>query len=577
MSTRAYDYIIQVNDSSLFNPGNSTIGATSLTVGEIITKSGSNLKIKLANVYQTYTVGETIRSNSIVLASYNVFSNVTSLINGTTNTFTIPTASVPDDSIQVYVAGDILNKEYYVRSSSSSIQFIPRTRLKNPTTDETVEYIFPDTSITSLVIQTVSGNVEASSFISSTHSTETITATSSISAIYNNPYIAEKNSTVQTPLVKLYTIYYPGEWYPPNANGNPSNSGDTFPWPYGFPIRFAEVIGEAYSDFNYSVTFNGINYRVIAIDGGDISVDSSGKIGELNMTVSNFDGTIASIVEDKNLLGYNASNNYTATVNNELVQNIDPRTIPGNAFYNSGVEAARGTNAAWDYTSTKSFNDTWTALKSDTRDLLGAVVEIKLTYAKFLDHWPEYSIVRNSTANSAETYSSLPYRVGDTVTSNTSINTSTITAIEGNTMYFNNTNLSFLASASKLLIVNPSADPASYVQYVYTVNRLDELDEFVAKFSLTNWLQYFKMKLPKRKFVNTVCAWKYKGAECKYPTYGTGTIPGSNPPVTANGYFSYTNESVGSQSLDICSKTLTACTLRKNLNNFGGFPGIKNE
>jgi lambda family phage minor tail protein L len=106
---------------------------------------------------------------------------------------------------------------------------------------------------------------------------------------------------------------------------------------------------------------------------------------------------------------------------------------------------------------------------------------------------------------------------------------------------------------------------------------LDELDEFVAKFSLTNWLQYFKMKLPKRKFVNTVCAWKYKGAECKYPTYGTGTIPGSNPPVTANGYFSYTNESVGSQSLDICSKTLTACTLRKNLNNFGGFPGIKNE
>ena len=471
----------------------------------------------------------------------------------------------------------ILNKEYYVRSSSSSIQFIPRTKLKNPTTDETVEYIFPDTSVTSLVIQTVSGNVEASSFVSSTHSTETTTANTSISAIYNNPYIAEKNSTVQTPLVKLYTIYYPGEWYTPNANGNPSNSGDTFPWPYGFPIRFAEVIGEAYSDFNYSVTFNNTAYRVIAIDGGDISVDSSGKIGELTMTVSNFDGNIAAIVEDKNLLGYNASNNYTATVNNELVQNIDPRTIPANAFYDSAVEAARGTNAAWDYASTRSFNNTWTALKSDTRDLLGAVVEIKLTYAKFLDHWPEYSVVRNSTANSAETYSSLPYRVGDTVTSNVTNNTSTIIVIEGNAIYFSGTELSFLPSGSKLLIVNPSADPASYVQYVYTINRLDELDEFVAKFSLTNWLQYFKMKLPKRKFVNTVCAWKYRGVECKYPDSGTGTIPGSSPAVTANGYFSYTNESVGSQSSDICSKTLTACTLRKNLYNFGGFPGIKNE
>ena len=102
------------------------------------------------------------------------------------------------------------------------------------------------------------------------------------------------------------------------------------------------------------------------------------------MTVSNFDGNIAAIVEDKNLLGYNASNNYTATVNNELVQNIDPRTIPANAFYDSGVAAARGTNAAWDYTSTKSFSDTWTALKSDTRDLLGAVVEIKLNLSSRL-------------------------------------------------------------------------------------------------------------------------------------------------------------------------------------------------
>jgi lambda family phage minor tail protein L len=134
-----------------------------------------------------------------------------------------------------------------------------------------------------------------------------------------------------------------------------------------------------------------------------------------------------------------------------------------------------------------------------------------------------------------------------------------------------------LSAGTKLLIVNPDADPTSYVEYVFTVNRLDELDEFVAKFSLTNWLQYYKMKLPRRKFTNVTCPWVYKGQECKYPSSGTGTIVGSNPAISANGYFTYSNEPTESVNLDICSKTLTACALRRNLVNFGGFPGLKNE
>lgn len=576
MSTRAYDYIITVANATAFKPGNSVIGVSTGTVGEIISKSSNNLRIKLSNVYQTFSVGETLRSNTITLTSYNVLSNVTTQINGTTNTFNIPRASVPDDAINVYVNGEYLSKEYYVRASSTQIQFANRTRL-NSTTGAIETYVFPDTSVKSLVIQTVSSNTEARSFIASNYASQITTATSTISAVTESPYIAEKNSTVQTPLVKLFTIYYPGEWYPENANGNPSLSGSGFPWPYGFPMRFAQILGESYSDFNYSVSFNNVAYKVIGIDSGDISVDSSGKIGEMSMSISNFDGVIASIVENKNILGYNSSNNYTALVNGEIVQNIDPRTIPGNAYYNSAVALSRGQNATWTYETTKSFNDTWTRLKEDTRDLLGAVVEVKFTYAKFLDNWPEYSIVRSSSSNSATTYSSLPYRVGDTVTSNTTSNRSTVSAISGSTVYFNDTNLSSLPAGAKLLIVNPDADPTSFVEYVFTINRLDELDEFVAKFSLTNWLQYYKMKLPKRKFTNTTCPWVYKGAECKYPSSGTGTIVGSNPPISANGYFTYSNETAASASLDICSKTLTACSLRKNLVNFGGFPGIKND
>jgi phage-related protein len=577
MSTRAYDYILQLANASAFIPGNSVIGVSSLTVGEIVGVTQNNVRIKLANVYQSFTVGETIKSNSAVLTTYNVFSDVTSLINGTTNTFTIPTTGVPDDSIIVYANSNIVDPQYYVRASTSQIRFIPRTKLANPTTIETAQYIYPDTSVTSLIIQTVSGNTSAASFVSANYSSEVTTATSTISAISDNPYIAEKNSTQQTPLVKLYTIYYPGEWYPGNANGNPGQSGETFPWPYGFPLRYAEVVGESYSDFNYSVSLDNVVYRVVGSDSGDIDIDSTGRIGELSLSISNFDGVMASIVEDKNLVGYNVSNSALAFVNGELVQNIDPRTISDYVHFNSSVTAARGINAAWDYSSTVGMGETWTSLKQDTRDLLGAVVELKLTYAKFLDHWPEYSIVRSSTANSANVYSSIPYRVGDVITSNNTTARSTVASIEGSTVRFGDTNLSGLAAGSKLLIVNPDADNSSYVEYVYTVNRLDELDEFVAKFNLTNWLQYFKMKVPKRKYVSTTCPWKYKGVECKYPSSGSGNIVSSNPPITANGFFTYSNESTISPDLDICSKTITACSLRRNLTNFGGFTGLKNE
>jgi len=578
MSTRAYDYIVRVSDSTYFVVGNSIIGATSLTVGDVVGKADNSLKIKLANIYESFSIGENLLSNTAILATYNVFSDVSGLIDGVSNTFSIPVSGMPSDAIQVYVDGNILDPQYYVRYSTDTIRFIPRDRLLNSESDQVVQYTFPDTGVTSLLIQAVIGNTNAVSFVSSNYASQITTANSTIVEVSSSPYIAEKNSIQQTPLVRLYTIYYPGEWYPPNANGNPSGSGDSFPWPYGFPLRYAELIGESYSDFNYSVSLGGVEYRVIGLDSGDIGVDSSGKIGELSMSISNFDGVMASLVENKNLLGYNASNSAIALVNGELVQNIDPRTVLDNVHYDAGVVAYRGANAAWDYASTQSVGDTWTPLKQDSRDLLGAVVDIKYTYAKFLDYWPEYSIVRSSSSNTANVYSSAPYRVGDTVTANTTANAAAaIVRIDGNQITFDTSALSGLITGSKLLIVNPDADPSSYTQYTYTINRLDELDEIVAKFSLTNWLQYFKMKLPKRKFTNTTCPWRYRGVECKYPVSGSGEIQGSNPAITANGFFTYSNTPTISVSEDVCNKTLTACALRKNLVNFGGFPGLKNE
>jgi lambda family phage minor tail protein L len=420
----------------------------------------------------------------------------------------------------------------------------------------------------------VTGNENAVSFVASNLVTYVETANATITAITGSPYIAEKNSYQQTSLVKLYSIYYPGDWYPYKPSGNPSKSGDGFPWPYGFPIRFAEVIGDTYSLFKYLVSYDGIEYEVLPIDSGEISSDTTGRINEIDLTLSNFDGRISSLVENKNIAGFNSSNSTIAFVNNELVQNIDPRTVESNAFYNVSVAEARGANAAWDYESSVSNNDTWTLFKEDSRDLLDAVVEIKYTYAKFLDYWPEYSIVSNSSVNSATVITSGAYRVGDVVTSSSTSLTATITDIIANTLYFDSTNLAFLPVNTKVLILNPDADSLSHIKHIFTINKLNELDEAKASFSLASLFQFYKNTLPKRKFYTSTCPFTYKGPLCKYPAAGTGVIVGSNPPISANGFFTISNVPTSSVSEDLCAKTKQACVLRKNLVNFGGFPGV---
>ncbi len=575
MSTRAYDYIVQLSDTSSFSVGNIVVGQSSNTVGEIIAIESSNVKVRLSNVYLQFITGERLISNSAILYSQNTFIDHSSNINGTTNVFITPTSVDLSDTITVYVDGLVAPRDSY-SSNSSAIQFLPIEVIANTQSGVTDFVTFPTTAVTSLFVQVVRGNIESANFVASNIVEYVETANSVITGIYNTPYIAEKNSFEQTPLVKLYSIYYPGEWYPKNANGNPGNSGDSFPWPHGFPLRYAEVVGETYSDFNYSVIFGGNSYKVTALESDDISTDSSGQINEISLSISNFDGYMASLVDNANIAGFNSTNSTIAYVNGEVVQNIDPRTVQSNVHYNSAVAAIRGTNAAHTYETTTETGGTWIPFKRDSRDLLGAIVEIKLTYAKFLDYWPEYSVVKsaNVSENSITVYSTGPYRVGDTITSNAKVGFSTvISSIEGNKLFCTTNDLVDSVAGHKIYIINPDADKNAYVEHDFIVNRLDELDELKASFSISNWLQYFKNSAPRKKFFITTCPFRYKGEECKYPANGSGTIVGSNPPLSANGYFTINNVSTGNLSEDICAKTLTACALRKNLINFGGFPG----
>jgi lambda family phage minor tail protein L len=847
MSSRAYDYKLTLTGLSPFSIGNTVIGLSSNTVAEIIDASPLQLKVKLANTYQSFIIGESIVSNTAILRSYNAFRNHSSNITGATNVFALPTTySLVDltDSITVYVDGSPAPRDSYVINANNTIQFLPVDTLSINTQNNITVYsdvrttkIFPDSNVSSLFVQVVTGNVEAASFVSANFEGTLRTANSIIADITDSPYISEKNAINQSPIVKLYSIYYPGEWYPPNNAGNPSASGTGFPWPYGFPIRYAEVLGDEYYIQNPAVFYGGTVYSAQAIESDSIQIDGSGRIGEISLTVSNFDGAISELVENKNILGYNSTRSTLAIVNGELVQNIDPRTVSSNIFFNTSVQQSRGVNAAWDYESTVSAGDTWTPLRTDSRDLTGAVVDIVMTYAKFLDYWPEYSIVKEiptnrtdwnlataqftgkfinmllqmlapedlffkpdgtkvfvigstsgggsndfvfeyslstpwdvstatyiksfsvsardsipkalhfksdglkmyvlgvsslsvheynlssawdiSTASylqslnvssidnfitslffktdglkmyitgagtsdavheynlsnawdistailntsfsvsaqglgpeglfiksdgtkmyisdtvqekvfeytlntpwsvssaeyvqnlnvvsrtpnpygvffrdnmysmyllgdfsldqynlddAVDVYSSDIYRVGDVVTSNTSSNTTTVTGIYGPTLTFSN-NISTLFSANNAVyIVNPDADSSAHVKHTFVLNSLDELDEITAKFSLTSWLQYFKNLVPKRKFYSTTCPFVYKGEDCKYPATGTGNIAGSNPTVQANGFFTFGNVSTANIAEDICPKTLTACKLRRNLVNFGGFPNVQ--
>jgi phage-related protein len=426
------------------------------------------------------------------------------------------------------------------------------------------------------------GLLSTSNFISNVISANSTTAIATISSITPSAFKAEKNSFSQNPIVRLYTIYYPGEWYPPNDAGNPTGQGTGKAWPNDFPIRFAEVVGDLTSDLSYNVSYGGTSYIPFPVNASKLGQGSEGSVDEITLDVFNVDNIITRLIEDPFLAGNNSSNSVTATVNGELVNGIDPRTVvgttgnPDGLNYDADIVGYYGrSNASFDRTQTLAVGGTWTEQKQDTRDLLGGVVEIKTTFANFLDYWPEYSSIQSVSSNVIEVYNTLPYRVGDNVRARSGTIEGTIQSIERNSFLFLSNDLEAdLPIGEALYIVNPLADSESYVEDKFKIDQLEKLSDDVATFNLISWLQYFKLVTPKRKFYKNTCQWVYKGPECQYPGPGSDPIPGSSPVLTANANpIAANNQIAADSSGDVCSKSLLACTLRNNQLHFGGFPG----
>ena len=651
MTTRTYDYILTIDNPSVINKGDTILSNITSTTGTVVStdKANSNIKVKVSNVFQEFVTGENVASVFNRVSS-NVeavtYTNTASLsvnsnsfqINGTTNTFSLPLdvlnrSNLTSDSFSVFVNNRLIDKSLINYPSSTlgdtGFDFKPiravtsgdthtqdSLRLKGEEESGIYDFLLgsiADTfevsasnseftysigydnwihaNLTSVVVRADEGNTESIPFQVKAFSDQIIGSNAVISAVNNSNYIRERNAFVQNPLVRLYTIYYPGEWYPANPNGNPTGEGEGRRWPDGFPLRFAEVRGDLNTDVTYNVQFGGINYTPMPINSGGIDIDSSGTINEVTVDISNFDGLITQLCENPDLVGNNTSSSCFAVVNGEIVTGIDPRTVPTGATYTEQehtdvLSRARSNgltfsqtvrdsygvdNASFTITTTEAVDGTWKREKMDSRDLLGGVVEIQSTFANFLDYWPEYSKVRAAYSNVLEMTTTLPYRVGDEVFVRANTFVATIQAIEEERFIFTNTALT-LGQGDHLLIKNADADDEAYVEDNFKIDSLTTLDERVATFSLTSWLQFFKLILPRRKYYKNTCQWIYKGEECQYPGPAGGTIPGTTltantNPIAAN------NQTAGSIGEDECGKSFESCQIRNNTIHFGGFPG----
>lgn len=608
MVSRAYDYIVTVSNAAAFQKGNVFIGNVSSAFGVIanVDLNENNIKVKVDNVMQEFQVGENVHSNVITsygISESSIFSNNTTTavtllantasydftIDGHTNVFLLSSNANSKSEISVYLNNVYIDHDEFVWPANTvagqpgvisgvtyNVEAFANQGIvfKN---DSSSGNVLPRANTTSLVIFRETSNSNNQSFTGNAYTTITTTALSNVLAVYNNPLIKEKNKLQQNPLVRMYSIYYPGEWYPGTDAGNPSNDGAGLPWPLNFPYRIAEVRGDTISDLQYKAAYGGNDFTALPIDSSSMEMDSTGRVNELSISISNFDNSITALVEDPFLVGNVTSNSAQGTVNGEVVYGLDPRTVIGNSHYDSDVvNTYYGTsNAPWIYDQAVEQGETWSELKVDSRDLLGAVVEIISTYANFLDYWPEYSSIRSVSGNTVELFSSLPYRVGDNVfvegNTDTSENVRAITSIEESYVQFESA-LPNAYAGKNLYIMNPDKDSEAYVKDVFKIDALEGLNEQVATFSLTSWLQYFKLQLPKRKYFKNTCQWIYKGTECQYPGPGGLAIPGTDKvsntdPITANNQEGVTNAD------DDCAKSYEACQLRNNTLHFGGFIG----
>ena len=676
MTARNYDVILDFGTannfftSGAFEEGNVVIGSASAATGIIanVDATANTLKVKLSNSYIRFNPGENVHSNVATARIINtdfLYANSNSTVAtvnevnyaalntkleearfairtaGDTfvssvgeqiNAFILPISAnskneitVLSGNIQVHPeeyiwTGDLSSDSEQFGAFGGSVQLGSQTTFNvTPMFANAVVFKFErpvkDANIT---VRVGTANLKSSAFEPAVYTGNTITGSSpAILEIRNSAYIAEKNAFTQNPIVRLIDIYYPGEWYPPNAKGNPSEQGAGLPWPNDFPFSIAEINGDVISDVSYNVTYGGDSYSPYPLNVSAIDQASDGEINEVTVSLFNLDNSISALVEDPFIAGNNKNNSAMALINGEYLNGIDPRTInmdavdisnwigfpdfassPGttanlaaNVLYNLRViqkgganiynynTTAVGTygksNAAWTRDQVSKVDeaglDNWQEKKLDSRDLLGAIVTIKSTFANFLDYWPEYSTVKSVLGNAYEMTTTMPYRVGDNIRSSRGTTEATIQGIEENSFLFlSNSVESTTIPGDPLYIINTDADPEAFLEDVFKIESLDGLNDVTATFTLQSWLQYFKVALPKRKFYKNTCQWTYKGSECQYPGPGGLPIPGTAN-VSASTGLAADNSEVSS-ALDVCGKSLLSCQLRQNEVHFGGFP-----
>ena len=397
-----------------------------------------------------------------------------------------------------------------------------------------------------------------------------------ITNIEQNKFLTETRSSEMSDIIRLISIYYPGEWYSDNKE-LPNNSRA---WPHLFPMRFctagfSEQEIDSVTPETYPVEFDGIEYLPIPIDMADISEDSDGKINKFSISIFNVDNMVNAIINNPNLAGY-SSEGISITVDGQTITGIDARTVPGNSAYNPAIVNYYGTtNATIDKRQNDLLGGTWTQVKEDSRHLLGAVVKITSTFQRFLKYWPEYStITSNPNNNTVNVKDAVVYRVGDKVRTSSNSTTATITSITNNSVIYLDSNIQGIIG-DRLYIVNPDGDTAASVTEVFTIDKLEGIKQDVVTFELSSFLQFFTRKIPRERYFRNNCRFKYKDARCGYRGPGDYIIRGTSNRRANPKAVTIANEETTDLTKDQCAKTLEACQLRGNDYNYGGFISVR--
>ena len=203
-SVRTYDRILNVASASGFVSGNSIVGVTSKTIGVIanVNSTLNQLKVKIDNTQQEFSVGETITDNVFIMTNLAGTSNGeinTSEVIVSTKTITAITKADPGvvtAASHGFDNGDTIQITGVVGMTQVNGN---RYKVANKTTD-TFELLNTDT--TDFSTYTSAGTVtqidKIPFFVANTISSDSILASTSISAIANSPFIAEKTHSFKT-------------------------------------------------------------------------------------------------------------------------------------------------------------------------------------------------------------------------------------------------------------------------------------------------------------------------------------------------------------------------------------------